>query len=83
MWKSNFFFFFNSFLFSSEPAKDPINARNISLPKPVKLHWIIDAEVEALMSDAQKTAQALIDDTDSVLLHSAIYGSKFIKDVGK
>jgi hypothetical protein len=47
------------------------------------LKWVVDDQVTALMKEAEKTAKDLIDDTQSILLQSNIYGSKFIKEVGK
>ncbi|KND04986.1 uncharacterized protein SPPG_00670 [Spizellomyces punctatus DAOM BR117] len=71
------------FILSNEPAVDPANVESSALPTPKKLQWVVDDEVTKLMDDAQKTAQELIDDTESCLLQTDIYGSRYIKEVAK
>ncbi|KAI8914641.1 acyltransferase ChoActase/COT/CPT [Gorgonomyces haynaldii] len=66
---------------SNEPAVDPQGAKAVRLSAPKKLNWKIDASIEDHMKEARKTAIALIQDTDSCLLQTEIYGSRYIKEV--
>ncbi|KAJ3219356.1 hypothetical protein HDU67_001575 [Dinochytrium kinnereticum] len=52
-------------------------------PRFEKLEWAVDSKVQKLIDTAQSEAAALIDDTESVLLHANLYGSKFIKEAVK
>ncbi|KAJ3112172.1 hypothetical protein HDU96_004873 [Phlyctochytrium bullatum] len=67
-----------------EGEKNPVpsGAAAVSVPF-AKLKWQVDGKVQSLMQKAQKEAQALIDDTESVLLHTDVYGSQFLKEKAK
>ncbi|KAI9104685.1 acyltransferase ChoActase/COT/CPT [Phlyctochytrium arcticum] len=71
------------YIVSNEPACDPANSDGPGLPTPLKLKWVVDEEVETLMKTARKTAGALIRDTQSCLLQTDIYGSRYMKEVAK
>nr|KAJ3423289.1 hypothetical protein HK105_006666 [Polyrhizophydium stewartii] len=69
---------------NGEPAVDPEGAvASPPLPVPTKLEWVVDSEVEQLISKAEATAKALIDDTESCLLQTKVYGSRYMKEVAK
>ncbi|KAJ3013907.1 hypothetical protein HKX48_005443 [Thoreauomyces humboldtii] len=70
-------------ILASEPAVDPSDAEGAGLPAPQKLKWKVNDEIKALMKQAQGTASALIEDTESCLLQTDIYGSRYIKEVAK
>ncbi|KAJ3197413.1 hypothetical protein HK101_003839 [Irineochytrium annulatum] len=71
------------YIVSNEPAADPKEVVDDQLPAPTKLQWKINDKIKALMANAEKTAQDLIDDTESLLLQTDLYGGQFIKDTGK
>ncbi|KAJ3313799.1 hypothetical protein HDU76_002555 [Blyttiomyces sp. JEL0837] len=68
------------FIVSNEPAQNPHEVSSKPLPPPTKLKWVVDSQVSKLIQEAEATAKALIEDTDSVLLQTKIYGGKYIKD---
>ncbi|KAI8925851.1 Choline/Carnitine o-acyltransferase-domain-containing protein [Entophlyctis helioformis] len=73
-----------NFMVSHEPAVDPDHTvASPPLPAPTKLKWVVDDQVEALLADARKTIKDLIDDTESCLLQTDVYGGRFIKEVAK
>ncbi|KAI8807159.1 acyltransferase ChoActase/COT/CPT [Cladochytrium replicatum] len=68
----------------NEPAVDPPSAKaDVRLPAPQKLEWDVDGKIDSFIATAQKQATALINDTDSVLLQTDIYGGKYIKEIAK
>ncbi|KAI8918627.1 acyltransferase ChoActase/COT/CPT [Powellomyces hirtus] len=71
------------FILSREPAVDPANVEGTGLPAPQKIKWTINDTVKSLMAEARKTASALIEDTESCLLQTDIYGSRYIKEIAK
>ncbi|KAI8805662.1 acyltransferase ChoActase/COT/CPT [Cladochytrium replicatum] len=68
----------------NEPAIDPPNAKaDVRLSAPQKLLWDVDGKIKSFIATAQKQATALINDTDSVLLQTDVYGGKYIKEIAK
>jgi carnitine O-acetyltransferase len=51
------------------------------LEEPVELVFTTNKETRGYVSEAQKVAQELIDSTESCLLQTDIYGSRFMKEV--
>ncbi|KAJ3150271.1 hypothetical protein HDU86_006662 [Geranomyces michiganensis] len=73
------------YILANEPAVDPaISEADItSLPAPEKLVWTINDNIKTLMKEALTTASDLINDTESCLLQTDIYGSRYIKEVAQ
>ncbi|KAJ3309967.1 hypothetical protein HDV04_005469 [Boothiomyces sp. JEL0838] len=72
------------YIISHEPSIDPENAaQGEYLAPPQRLDWVVDDSVNALIEKARGVAQALIDDTESTLLQTDYYGSRFMKEVAK
>jgi carnitine O-acetyltransferase len=71
------------YVIQNEPAVDPEESTNEPLAYPIKLTWTINDVVSKCLDEAGEVAQKLIDDTESCLLQTDIYGSRFIKEVGK
>jgi carnitine O-acetyltransferase len=66
----------------SEPAVNPLGAKD-GLDLPTKLVWDIDEDIEKHIAVAEKTALELINDTESCLIQTDLYGSRFIKEIAK
>ncbi|KAJ3296830.1 hypothetical protein HDU79_005622 [Rhizoclosmatium sp. JEL0117] len=62
-------------------AADAVSSSNVSAPE--KLSWSVDKEVESVLKEAEETAAALIQDTNSCLLQTDVYGSDFIKKAAR
>ncbi|KAI8820843.1 acyltransferase ChoActase/COT/CPT [Fimicolochytrium jonesii] len=71
------------YILSNEPAVDPPNSEGTSLPPPQKLKWVINDELQTLLDKARAEGKALIDDTESCLLQTDVYGARYIKEVGQ
>lgn len=72
------------FVLSQEPASDPENSINgKKLKSPERLIWKVDEQVTKHIQEASSTALALIKDTESCLLQTDLYGSRYIKEVAK
>ncbi len=67
----------------SEPAVDPESISKEKLDAPQQLEWEIDSTVTECIKASQKTAKALIKDTESCLLQTDLYGSRYMKEVAK
>ncbi|KAJ3336427.1 hypothetical protein HDU91_001785 [Kappamyces sp. JEL0680] len=67
-----------------EPAVDPDSADPaLKLELPTRLEWKTDAYTNERLADARKVSRELIDDTESCLLQTDIYGSRYMKEVAK
>ena len=64
----------------SEPVTDHSGIAITS--EPAKLKWKKDEQIEALILEAEQTAVKLIGDTESCLLQTDVYGSRYIKEIG-
>ncbi|XJO77038.1 hypothetical protein BDV3_001681 [Batrachochytrium dendrobatidis] len=72
------------FIVSHEPATDPVNANTTTqLPAPQRLDWTIDDEIQQCISTEIQLAKTMSASIDSCLLHTDVYGSRFIKEVAK
>ncbi|KAI8585099.1 acyltransferase ChoActase/COT/CPT [Geranomyces variabilis] len=74
------------YILANEPAVDPTvpeGTESTALPAPEKLVWTVPDTVKDLMKEAQNTASDLINDTESCLLQTDIYGSRYIKEVAQ
>ncbi|KAJ3272524.1 hypothetical protein HDV01_005475 [Terramyces sp. JEL0728] len=72
------------YIISHEPSIDPQNTvQGQYLPPPQRLEWVVDDSVNSLIEKARGVAQALIDDTESTLLQTDYYGSRFMKEIAK
>lgn len=66
----------------NEPALDaPTINDSDRLDNPTQLDWTTDPSIHRLIQKSKKTAKDLIQATESCLLHTDIYGSRFIKEV--
>jgi len=69
---------------SREPASDPQNAVPLpALTPPVHLSWVTDAGTKSALEEAQRDADALISDSDVLVIHFTGYGTDWIKKVAK
>jgi hypothetical protein len=67
----------------SEPAKDPAGSiPNSTSIAPRKLKWVIDDAVRADLAHAEETANAIVRDSDPLVLIFDGYGSDCMKTVG-
>lgn len=72
------------YILKNEPAVDPLNLnKDLKLPEPVELNWTVDKIVSNCIEEAKKSCVNLINDTQSCLLQTQIYGSRYIKEVAK
>ena len=68
----------------SEPAVDPLNVdRTLQLPIPTRLQWKTDDAIMKYIYKARKVSKELIDDTESCLLKTTLYGGRYMKEVAK
>jgi carnitine O-acetyltransferase len=67
----------------NEPATDPVNAKDEPLAYPEKLIWTSNEQVQKILDTAQQQARDLINNTESCLFQTDIYGSRFIKEIAK
>ncbi len=66
------------FILTSKPTTGP----NVPLPEPEKLTWNVNPEILSHVHTAASQAKKLITETSSCLLHSNVYGTRYIKEVG-
>ncbi|KAH6589944.1 hypothetical protein BASA50_009647 [Batrachochytrium salamandrivorans] len=72
------------FVVSHEPAVDPKGAvASPPLSAPQKLIWTTDKSVIQQIADAKNSVKLLAESVESCLLHTDIYGFRFIKEVAK
>ena len=71
------------YIVESEPVADPGDSVQTKLDYPKKLIWEVNEKIIGLIAEAQETAVALINDTESCLLQTDIYGYRYIKEVAK
>jgi carnitine O-acetyltransferase len=72
------------FIVSKEAAPiDDSRASPSRMPEPKALQWQIGSSVKQVLAKAQQEARKLIADTESCLLQTDVYGSRFIKEVGR
>ncbi len=70
------------YIITNEPVQDEANGVS-SLPNPTKLTWKVTDDIKNLLLKQENTAKLLIADTESCLLQTDVYGSRFIKEVAK
>ncbi|KAJ3089589.1 hypothetical protein HK102_005995 [Quaeritorhiza haematococci] len=72
------------FILKNEPATDADLPTDSSPPlAPRKLRWTVDGTILDLLQKAEKEAKAVIKSTESILLQTDIYGSRYMKEVAK
>jgi carnitine O-acetyltransferase len=68
----------------SEPAKDPISAKqNPSIQPVTKIKWRVDKRIIDSLSKAQSFIDKTVGDSDLEVHHFTEYGGNLIKKVGK
>ncbi|KAJ2993166.1 hypothetical protein HDV02_002606 [Globomyces sp. JEL0801] len=72
-----------NYICENEPAVDPENAVQEHLPAPAKLNWHVEKPVGDYIKKSAATAKALIEDTESCLLQTDVYGSRYMKEVAQ
>ena len=71
------------FIVAKEAAPiDDSRASDARMPEPKALKWQIGNSIKEVIVKAQKEARDLIADTESCLLQTDVYGSRFIKEIG-
>ncbi|KAI9341030.1 acyltransferase ChoActase/COT/CPT [Zopfochytrium polystomum] len=71
------------FIVEREPASDPDGALDLAPAAPQKLQWVINDSISSSVEKCRKTALELINDTESSLLQTRLYGGDFIKKTAK